>query len=123
MRGRLAGVTMSIMAAQGMEITNVYYPEMVLYHLIGNIGRPKSFRRFLIQAESCITHNAYAALPRITCPTLVIGGTRDRIVTGTASIETADRIPESRLKMYEGLSHGLYEEAPDFLKQVIDFCR
>ena len=96
---------------------------MVLYHLIGNIGRPKSFRRFLIQAESCITHNAYAALPRITCPTLVIGGTRDRIVTGTASIETADRIPESRLKMYEGLSHGLYEEAPDFLKQVIDFCR
>ena len=96
---------------------------MVLYRLIGNIGRPKSFRRFLIQAESCITHNAYAALPRITCPTLVIGGTRDRIVTGTASIETADRIPESRLKMYEGLSHGLYEEAPDFLKQVIDFCR
>ena len=24
--------------------------------------------------------------------------------------------------MYEGLSHGLYEEAPDFLDQVKEFC-
>ena len=24
--------------------------------------------------------------------------------------------------MYKGLGHGLYEEAPDFLKRVSDFC-
>ena len=93
------------------------------YALMGNLGRPKSFERFLIQAESCLTHDAYDELGRIACPTLVIGGTEDKIVTGAASEEIAAKIPGSELYMYEGLSHGLYEEAPDFLKRVADFCR
>ena len=93
------------------------------YALMGNLGKPKSFERFLIQAESCLTHDAYDELGRIACPTLVIGGTEDKIVTGAASEEIAAQIPGSELYMYEGLSHGLYEEAPDFLKRVADFCR
>ncbi len=93
------------------------------YALMGNLGKPKSFERFLIQAESCLTHDAYDELGRIACPTLVIGGTEDKIVTGAASEEIAAKIPGSELYMYDGLSHGLYEEAPDFLKRVEDFCR
>ena len=93
------------------------------YALMGNLGKPKSFERFLIQAESCLTHDAYDELGRIACPTLVIGGTEDKIVTGAASEEIAAKIPGSELYMYEGLSHGLYEEAPDFLQRVADFCR
>ena len=93
------------------------------YRLLGNLGRPRSFDRFLTQAGSCLTHDAYDRLDRIACPTLVIGGTEDRIVTGQASRELAERIPDCRLWMYEGLSHGLYEEAPDFLERVAAFCR
>ena len=93
------------------------------YALLGSVGRPKSFARFLTQAESCVTHDAYDALPRIACPTLVIGGTDDRIVTGQASKEIAARIPGAALYLYEGLGHGLYEEAPDFLGRVAAFCR
>ena len=37
--------------------------------------------------------------------------------------EIAAQIPGSSLRMYEGLGHGLYEEAPDFLRQVMAFCR
>jgi pimeloyl-ACP methyl ester carboxylesterase len=59
----------------------------------------------------------------IACPTLVIGGTDDRIVTGKASEEIAGKIPGSKLYMYQGLGHGLYEEAPDFLNRVKDFCK
>jgi pimeloyl-ACP methyl ester carboxylesterase len=70
-----------------------------------------------------VTHDTYDLLDKISCPTLVIGGKKDRIVTGQASIEMAERIPGCRLLMYEGLGHGLYEEAPDFLKVVADFCR
>ena len=92
------------------------------YRLLGNFGKPKSFDRFLTQAESCITHDAYDELSRIACPTLVIGGTEDKIVTGEASKEIAGQIPGSRLCLYEGLGHGLYEEAPDFLQRVADFC-
>ena len=95
----------------------------VTYAVMGNIGKPKSLDRFLIQAESCLTHDAWEELPRIACPTLVIGGTDDRIVTGAASQEIAEAIPGSELYLYEGLGHGLYEEAPDFLKRVADFCR
>ena len=89
--------------------------------LIGNIGKPKSFERFRIQAESCLTHDTYDQLDRIACPTLVIGGKEDRIVTGQASVEMAERIPDCRLYMYDGLGHGLFEEAPDFLERVSEF--
>ena len=90
---------------------------------MGNVGKPKSFDRFIIQAQSCLTHDACDQLSRIACPTLVIGGTDDRIVSGEASVELAAAIPGSRLYMYDGLGHGLYEEAPDFLELVADFCR
>ena len=93
------------------------------YQLLGSLGRPKSFARFLTQAESCVSHDAYGELSRIQCPTLVIGGTDDRIVTGKASGEIAAQIPGAQLYLYEGLGHGLYEEAPDFLTRVADFCR
>ncbi len=93
------------------------------YSLMGNLGKPKSFDRFVTQAESCLTHDASAELGKIACPTLVIGGTADAIVTGAASEELAAGIPGSELYMYEGLSHGLYEEAPDFLDRVVRFCR
>ena len=93
------------------------------YALLGTVGKPKSFDRFLTQAASCVTHDAYNDLDRIGCPTLVIGGREDRIVTAAASREMAERIPDSRLVLYEGLGHGLYEEAPDFLRRVADFCR
>ena len=93
------------------------------YQLLGSLGRPKSFARFVTQAESSLTHDAYGELARIHCPTLVIGGTDDRIVTGAASEEIAAQIPGAKLYLYEGLGHGLYEEAPDFLTRVADFCR
>ena len=94
------------------------------YSMLGNFGKPASFGRFLTQSESCETHDAYDELPRIACPTLVIGGTDDRIVTGEASREIAEQIPGSELYLYEGLGHGLYEEAAaDWLRRVADFCR
>ena len=91
------------------------------YGLLGSIGKPKSFERFRIQAASCVTHDTYDLLDRILCPTLVIGGKEDKIVTGEASVEMAERIRDCELYMYDGLGHGLYEEAPDFLKRVSDF--
>ena len=92
------------------------------YWLLGSVGRPKSFERFTIQARSCLTHDAYDELPRIACPTLVIGGREDRIVSGAASEEIAAKIPGCQLYMYDGLGHGLYEEAADFLERLGRFC-
>ena len=64
----------------------------LLYPLLGRIGKPKSYNRFLIQSASCVQHNTYEKLGNIVCPTLVIGGDDDKIVGVAASIELADKI-------------------------------
>lgn len=92
-----------------------------LYPLLGRIGKPTDFRRFLIQAHACLTHDAYAGLGRIVCSTLVIGAGQDKIVGPQASCELAGQIDGSRLILYEGFGHAVYEEAADFQTRVLRF--
>ncbi|MCC0636617.1 MULTISPECIES: alpha/beta fold hydrolase [unclassified Clostridioides] len=92
-----------------------------LYPLLGKIGKPKDFRRFLIQASSCIQHDAYMELNNIICPTLIIGGDNDKIVGVTSSVELTDKIKDSELFIYKGLGHAAYEEAKDFNNRVLNY--
>ena len=92
-----------------------------LVPIMGKLTKPKSYDRFFIQAEACRTHNAWESLPKITVPTLVIGGEQDHSLGGEASRELAARIPGAVLKMYPQWGHGLYEEAKDFLPVVMEF--
>ena len=91
------------------------------YSILSKLMAPKSFDRFIIQATSCLNHDCYEEISNIKCPTLVIGGDSDKIVGDKASIEIAERIAGSKLKMYKGLGHGTYEEAKDFNQQVLEF--
>lgn len=91
------------------------------YPLLGKIGKPKNFERFLIQANACISHNAYDELNKIQCPTLVIGGGSDKIVGSHASAETAEKIFGSRLVVYEDLGHLLFSETKAFDSDVLGF--
>ena len=91
------------------------------YPLLGRIGKPEDFKRFIIQAVSCMEHDAYGELENIRCPVLIIGGDSDRIIGKEASVEMDDRIENSRLYVYKGLGHGLYEETKDFNRRVMDF--
>ena len=95
--------------------------ERAMYALLGSVGKPKSFDRFVTQAKACLSHDARDELAAIRCPTLVIGGSEDRIVTAEGSRELAAKIPGAQLLLYEGLSHGAYEEAPDFTERVRGF--
>lgn len=86
-----------------------------------DIGKPKDLGRFIIMAKACITHNSYCELEKIKCPTLIIGGKCDKIVTGRASEEIAEKISDSEIFMYGDLGHGAYEEAKDFNSRVLNF--
>ena len=95
----------------------------LFFPLLFRIVRPYIFERFLIQANACLTHDASEALGQIRCPVLVIGGDADQVVGARSSAELAERIPGSRLVVYKGLSHGAYEEAPSFDREVLSFLR
>jgi pimeloyl-ACP methyl ester carboxylesterase len=92
------------------------------YWILRRIGKPESKERYLIQARSCLTHNAHSELSKIKSPTLVIGGDSDQIV-GNAEVqdELATAIPGSQLVVYEGLGHSVYAEAKDFNRRVLNF--
>ena len=92
-----------------------------IYPLIGRVGKPKSFKRFLIHAASCINHDAYTELNKIACPALVIGGDCDKIVGTTAASAMAAKISQSELFIYNGLGHAAYEEAKDFNERILNF--
>ncbi len=92
-----------------------------LIPVMGMITRPKSYSRFLIQAEACLTHDAQNELQHISCPTLIIGGEQDKALSPEGSKALAHAIPNARLHMYPDYGHGLYEEARDFNDLVLRF--
>lgn len=92
-----------------------------LYPILSRFGKPKNYDRFITMAEACLVHDSYDELDKIKCPTLIIGGSDDKIVGVQASYEMAERIRNSQIFIYDGLGHGLYEEAPDFNKRIMDF--
>lgn len=89
--------------------------------MIGALTKPKSYNRFLVQAQACLVHDAYGSLHRIHAPTLVVGGEQDEALGGEASREIAAAIPGARLRMYAQWGHGLYEEEKNFNSLVLDF--
>lgn len=83
--------------------------------------KPKSLDRFIIQADSCLTHNACDKLEKIICPVMILGAAEDKIVTGEASLQLAERIAGSKVHIYPGYSHGVYEQAKDFNGRIFEF--
>ena len=92
-----------------------------LVPVMGKLTKPRSYDRFLIQADACLRHDAYENLPLIRAKTLVIGGEKDQALGGNASREIAARIPGAQLRMYDQWGHGVYDEEKDFNRTVLDF--
>ena len=93
----------------------------IMYPVIGWIGKPKNYQRFLVNANAILNFDCFDELNKITCPTLIIGGDADKIVGSAASYKMHEQIKGSELYMYEKLGHAAYEEADDFNKRVFDF--
>ncbi len=92
-----------------------------LYPILGLVGKPKRYDRFLANAEAILRFDAYDEIPKIACPTLVIGGEADKAVGVEGSRELHARIPNSTLHIYPALGHAAYEEAPDFNERIFRF--
>jgi pimeloyl-ACP methyl ester carboxylesterase len=113
-------------ALMDSNLRRIYSPEYYrknrwMAGVMGSLTKPRSYRRFFIQAEACLTHDARAELGKIQAQTLVIGGEKDLALGGEASKVLAQHIPGAELKMYPQWGHGLYEEAGDFNDSVLRF--
>lgn len=78
--------------------------------------------RLLPLTRACLTCDTCDRLTEIRCPVLVLGGGKDRVVSGEASREIAEKL-QCECYMYEELSHEAYNEAPDFNRRVLEFLR
>ena len=92
-----------------------------IYPVIGKLGKPNNYNRFLINANAILGFDAYEELCKIICPTYIIGGEEDRTVGVKASYEMKEKIAHSEVYIYKGLGHAAYEEATDFYQRVYDF--
>lgn len=92
-----------------------------MYPLLGRIGKPKSYHRFLVNANAILHFDCFDELKHIACPTFIIGGAADQVVGPLASYKMHEQIQHSELYMYEQFGHAAYEEAADFYKRVFEF--
>jgi 3-oxoadipate enol-lactonase len=61
-------------------------------------------------------------LPRISCSTLILHGGGDRLLSAENAWDIHEKIPSSKIKIYEGLGHLFFmESAGSFNQDVRDF--
>lgn len=92
-----------------------------MYPLLGMIGKPKNYDRFLVNARAILGFDVQEELEQICCPTYIIAGGADKTVGAEASHELNKRIAGSELYVYEDLGHAAYEEAKDFYHRVYEW--
>lgn len=70
--------------------------------------------------DACLEVDLYGILENVKCRTFVLGSKKDAIFTANANEEIAEKLGcESYI--YEGYSHAVYDEAPDFINRLYDF--
>ena len=92
----------------------------LMFPILIRFSVPKNMERFMRLAKACLTCNTYERLTEIKCPVLVLGGSKDLVTTGQASVEIAEKLG-CEIHMYENLGHSAYEEATDFNDRIYDF--
>jgi len=76
---------------------------------------PQPVHAIEAHSAAAMTHNTVAELPKITCPTLVIGGKDDVFTPRWMSEEVASLIPGADLHLYDNAGHAFHWEClPDF---------
>jgi pimeloyl-ACP methyl ester carboxylesterase len=76
------------------------------------------------QLEAVLGHNTLESLPAVRVPTLVICGTKDRVIRPSSSEVIAKLIPGANLVQIDGGSHAFnIEMSGRFNREVLSFLR
>jgi pimeloyl-ACP methyl ester carboxylesterase len=92
-----------------------------LMWLFGGSQRVDDPSDMLVTVAAEDVFDASAELHRITAPTLLVAGGRDRFYSPELFAETADRIPDCRLRLYPDKGHaGVLTHRPA-VREIVDF--
>jgi pimeloyl-ACP methyl ester carboxylesterase len=79
-------------------------------------------RDYALQARACAAHDALDRLGTLSVPTLVVGGSDDRLTPPAQAVVLARAIPAAELAIFPGAGHLPYLEAPAaFAARVLEF--
>ena len=74
------------------------------------IGTPENPSDFLVTLEADLNHDTTERLNEVYAPTLIIGGSEDPYFSESHLHETAEKVPDATLHIYEGVGHGVPKE-------------
>jgi pimeloyl-ACP methyl ester carboxylesterase len=83
-------------------------PASLAAELVRGAGKPG----FIGALRAIIAYDSRARLPEIACPTLIVWGDRDRIITARDASVYAELIPNSRKVIYKDTGHLAMVERP-----------
>ena len=86
------------------------HPEEINQIIAWRIEEAQPRYAWLRQAEAVRSFSLGEAVSRIKAPTLIVAGTKDRVVPCRNAELLAETIPNSRLVLFEGGSHLLFIE-------------
>ena len=71
---------------------------------------PSDPQDFLTTLGADLVHDTTERLGEISAPSLIIGGSEDPFYSEDAIRETAEKIPDATLRLYDGVGHGVPKE-------------
>ena len=84
------------------------------------VGTKEDLDRFAVLAAACLAFDSRAELGKIACPVFVLGASDDITLFPERSVALAEQL-RAPLYLYDGYSHAVYDEAPDFIDRVAKF--
>lgn len=90
------------------------------FDYLAKLGTQEELERFRVLLEACGSFDISGRISDIKCPTLVVGAEKDKMLTGEASVETAELIG-CDYYLYEGYCHAVFDEAPDYKDRIMKF--
>ena len=95
-------------------------PNKILPLLMKNL-KIHTPEEFAVLAQSCLSVDTKDRLKEIKCPVLVLGGAKDVIMSGEASVTLAEALGTEAV-IFDDLGHGAYE-TKEYQKKVIEFLK
>ncbi len=115
--------TEELMAAFGESVYTPAFYEQYKDNIIasGEGATDLDFSNFLISLAAVNGFDVKNELNRISCPAFVIGADEDKVFAVQSAYDLAETI-NCGCYVYEGYGHAVYDEAPDYLTHIDDFC-